>query len=88
MKNEKLILDLIEIKNDLMEKGDAMAQMFDSDCVMFLDPTIEKIVDICYELLQEEIEELPENMPDQVAEIFYKVIDSKNTITMINDLFN
>jgi len=88
MKNEKLILNLIDIKNDLMEKGDAMAQMFDTECVMFLDPTIEKIVDICYELLQEEIEELPENMPDQVSEIFYRVIDPKTTITMINNLFN
>jgi len=88
MKNEKLILNLIDIKNDLMEKGDAMAQMFDTECVMFLDPTMEKIIDICYELLQEEIEELPENMPDQVSEIFYRVIDPKTTITMINNLFN
>lgn len=88
MKNEKLILNLIDIKNDLMEKGDAMAKMFDTECVMFLDPTMEKIIDICYELLQEEIEELPENMPDQVSEIFYRVIDPKTTITMINNLFN
>lgn len=88
MKNEELITRLINIKNDLLEKSEEVSQVFNTEYVEFLDPTIEKLIDICYELLQEEIEELPENMPDQISEILFLDTDPKTALIMINDMFN
>lgn len=88
MKNEELITRLINIKNDLLEKSEEVAQVFNAEYVEFLDPITERLIDICYELLQEEIEELPENMPDQISEILFLDTDPKTALIMIKDMFN
>lgn len=87
MKNEKLVLELLDIKNNLIKKSESIAQLFNSDYIDFLNLEIEKISDICYELLKKEINSLPDEMPDRIAEIIFDDFDSKKTLYKINVLY-